>query len=153
VTKYDSSGYIHSEAIPESILVQLEKSEIESFGFTPFSDANDIPVEAQWSHIEDQEVAADVPGSEVYDLTWPTKGTATEVGMLNQWRLFTDARTNRPKRAEWYTKLTPDDEYGFEIFAVVTYPSESDIQSLVRNTFGPRPSDDPEYISTPGSDR
>ncbi|MFC1635352.1 hypothetical protein ACFL5Z_10965 [Planctomycetota bacterium] len=153
MTKYVSSGYIQTEAIPEPMLAQLEKSEAESFGLVPFSDANDIPSEAQWSQLEDREVAADIPGSVVYDLTWATKETTSGVGMLNRWRLFADARTNIPKRAEWYTKLTPEDEYGFEIFAVVTYPSESDIDNLVRTTFGPRPSDDPEYRGTPGADR
>lgn len=152
-TKYVSSGYIQTETIPEPMLADLQKSEAQSFGLIPFADANGVPEDAQWNQLDDREVAAEIPGSEVYDLTWATERTASEVGMVNRWRLFADARTNRPKRAEWYTKLAPEDEYGFEIFAVVTYPSESDIQTLVRNTFGPRPSDDPERISTPGAER
>jgi hypothetical protein len=152
-TKFVYSGYIQTETIPEPMLVELEKSEAESFGLVPFSDANDIPEDAQWMQIDDRELAAEIPGSEVYDLTWASERTTTEVSMVNRWRLFADARTSRPKRAEWYTKLTPEEEYGIELFAVVTYPTESDIQTLVRNTFGPRPSDDPEYISTPGAER
>lgn len=152
-TKYLSSDYIQMEAIPEPMLAELEKSQAESFGLVPFSDANGVPSDAEWAHLDDPEAAAPVPGTEVYDLTWPGKSTTAEVGTHKKWRLFADARTNLPKRAEWYTKLTPEDEYGFEVFAVITYPSESDIQSLVRNTFGPRWSDDPEYIGTPGADR
>jgi hypothetical protein len=152
-TKYVSSGYIQMEIIPQPMLVELEKSEADSFGLVPFSDANDLPAEAQWTHLEDREVAAVIPGAEVYDLTWTPRGTTGEIPMQKMWRLFVDPRTKRPKRAEWYTKLTPEDDYGFELFSVVTYPDESDIQNLVRSTFGPRPSDVPEYISTPGADR
>ena len=152
-TKYVSSGYIQTETIPEPMLAELEKLEAESYGFVPFSDANEVPENGEWSRLDDREVAAAIPGAEVYDLTWAAKGTPTEGGIHRMWRLFADARTNLPKRAEWYTKLTPEDEYGFEVFAIVTYPNESDIQSLVRNTFGSRPSDDPEYIPTPGAER
>ena len=152
-TKYVSSGYIQTEVIPEPMLAELERSEAESFGLVPFSDANDVPQDAQWSRLDDRAVAAEVPGAETYDLTWTTKGTTAEMGMHRRWRLFADARTHLPKRAEWYTKLTPDDEYGFELFAVITYPSESDIESLVQNTFGPQPSGEPEYIPTPGAER
>lgn len=152
-TKYVSSANIQTETIPEPMPAELEKLEVEFFGLVPFSDVNGIPPDAQWSHLDDPKVAAAIPGAEVYELTWVTKRTTSGVGLHRMWRLFADARTNRPKRAEWYTKHTPEDEYGFEIFAVVSYPSEGEIQTLVRNTFGPRPSDDPEYISTPGTER
>ena len=152
-TKFVASGYIQTEVIPEPMLAELERSEAESFGLVPFSDANGVPEDAQWSRLDDREVAAAIPSSEVYDLTWTTRGTTGEVEMQRMWRLFADGRTHRPERAEWYTKLAPEDVYGFELFTVVTYPSESDIQNLVQSTFGPRPSDDPEYISTPGADR
>ncbi len=152
-TKYVHSGYIQTEVIPQSMLAELERSEAESFGLLPFADANDVPADAEWARLEDREGAADIPGTEVYDLTWATKSATGEIAMQNRWRLFADGRSNMPKRAEWYAKLAPEDDYGFELFAVVSYPTESDIQNLVRSTFGPRPSDDPEYIGTPGADR
>ena len=152
-TKYVASGYIQTEVIPDRMLVELDKSEAESYGLVPFSDANEVPKEAQWSRLDDREVATKIPGAKVYDLTWTTKSTNAEMGIQKMWRLFADARTNLPKRAEWYTKSSPEDEYGFELFAVITYPSESDIQNLVRSTFGPRSSDEPEYIPTPGAER
>jgi hypothetical protein len=152
-TKYVSSGYIQTEAISQSAVADLEKSQSESFGLLPFSDANDVPDDAQWSHLDDRQVAAAVPGADVYDLTWVPKSAPAESGMHRLCRLFVDARTRLPKRAEWYTKTTPEDEYGFEVFAVVTYPDQGDIQTVVRSTFGPRPSEEPEYIGTPGADR
>jgi hypothetical protein len=152
-TKFVSSGYIQTEAISQSMIAELEKSQAESFGLLPFSDANDVPDDAQWSHLDDRQVAATVPGADVYDLTWVPKTAPSESGMHRLCRLFVDARTHLPERAEWYTKTTPEDEYGFEVFAVVAYPDQSDIQAIVRNTFGPRPSEEPEYIGTPGADR
>ena len=152
-TKYASSGYIQTEAISQSAIAELEKSQAESFGLLPFSDANDVPEDAQWSHLDDREVAAAVPGAEVYDLAWVPKSAPAESGVHRLCRLFVDARTRLPERAEWYTKTTPEDEYGFEVFAVVTYPDQSDIQTIVRSTFGPRPSEEPEYIGTPGAER
>lgn len=152
-TKFVSSGYIQTEVIPQPMLAELEKTEAESYGLVPFPDVNDVPAEAQWTHLEDREVAAVVPGTKVYDLTWTAKSPTGELGMQKIWRLFADARSNMPKRAEWYSKLDTEDDYGFELFSVVTYPSKDDIQDFVRKTFGPRPSDNPEYISTPGADR
>jgi hypothetical protein len=60
-----------------------------------------------------------------------------------------------PKRVEWYAKSRAEDEYTFETFTVVSYPSQSEIQDLIRNTFGLHPDrpDEPEYIGTPGMDR
>ena len=154
-TKYVASGFIQTETILEPMPAELDKLEAESFGLVPFSDANGVPEEAQWSYQEDQEVAATLPGAEVYDLTWAAKAeeTPSQTRIYRRWRLFADARSNQPKRVEWYSKRTPEDEYGFEIFSVVTYPGESDVDNLVRNTFGPSSSDDPEYISTPGAER
>lgn len=154
-TKYVASGFVQTETILEPMPAELDKFEAESFGLVPFSDANGVPEEAQWSYLEDQKVAAAIPGAEVYDLTWAATAeeTPSQTRIYRKWRLFADARSNRPKRVEWYSKRTPEDEYGFEIFSVVTYPGESDVDNLVRNTFGPRTSDDPEYISTPGAER
>jgi hypothetical protein len=56
-----------------------------------------------------------------------------------------------PKRIEWYSRTGPEDEYGFEKYAVVAYPSEDEIQDIIKNIFGRQ--DDPEYIGTPGAYR
>ncbi len=70
---------------------------------------------------------------------------------LRKWRIFLDRDTKLPKRAEWYSKLQSEEEYTFETFSMITYPTENQIQVLIRNSFGAaatQPSE-PEFIGTP----
>ena len=153
--RYLSSNSVQTEVLTNQMLAELEKSMPLFFGVVPFSDVNDVPQDAQWNHIDDSKVVATVPGTKVYDLIWLQKSTPSETVMHKKWRIFVDTRTNLPKRAEWYAKLKPEDEYGFETFIAITYPSEDEIQALIRSTFGPpesRPGG-PEYMPTPGTDR
>jgi len=149
--RYLSSNSVQTEVITEQMLAELEKSMTPFFGVVPFSSVNDVPEDARWNRIEGREVAAAVPGTKVYDLIWLQKSTPSETVVHKKWRVFVDTRTNLPQRAEWYAKLKPEDEYSFETFIVITYPSANEIQALVLNTFGSP--ERPEYIGTPGADR
>lgn len=153
--KFLASDSVRTEAITEQMLAELDKSVAQTSRLFPFSDANGIPEGAQWNKVDESRVAARVPETKVYELTWTEAGGAPEALAYRKCRLFVDTRTHLPKRAEWYAKARPEDEYTFETFTVVSYPSDSEIQDLVRNTFGPRPGrpDEPEYIGTPGTDR
>jgi hypothetical protein len=137
------------------MFAELDKSVAQSAGLFPFSDVNAVPAGAQWNGVGDPRVAATIPGTEVYDLTWTAKSAPSEAVVYKKWRLFADIRTHLPRRAEWYAKYKPEDEYTFETFVVVSYPSEGEIHDLMDNIFGPRRGrpDDPEYIGTPGTER
>jgi hypothetical protein len=152
--KYLSTGSITTTAITDEKLAKVEQAAGRRFGLVPFSDISDVS-DARWSRVEESKVAAAVSGTKVYELTWPQKETSSEAIELRKWRVFVDTRTNLPKRAEWYSKLKPEEEYKFETFTVVTYPSESEIQALIRKTFGPAASrvGEPEYMGTPGAER
>jgi hypothetical protein len=153
--KYLSSNSVQTEPITQQMLAELEKSTAGSADMVPFSDGNDIPKEAQWNRIDDPEVLVAVPGTKAYDLTWIAKSTDSQAVVHKKWRVFAEDRTNLPKRIEWYSKSRTEDEYGFEKFVVIAYPSEDEIKNIIRNIFGPgdgRP-DDPEYIGTPGAYR
>ena len=153
--KFLSSNSVRTEPITQQMLAEFEKSASGSAEMVPFSDRNDIPEEAQWSHIDNQAVSATVHGTRAYDLTWIVNGTDSQAAIHKKWRVFADDRTSLPKRIEWYTKSRPEDEYGFEKYAVVAYPSEDKIKYIIRNIFGPRDDwpDNPEYIGTPGAYR
>jgi len=152
--KYLSTGSITTTAITDEKLTKVEQAAGRRFGLVPFSDISDVSG-ARWIRVEESKVAAAVSGTKVYELTWPQKETGSEAIELRMWRVFVDTRTNLPKRAEHYFKLKPQDEYKFEMFEVITYPSGEQIQSLVRKTFGPAASrtGEPEYMSTPGAER
>ncbi|TKJ38678.1 MAG: hypothetical protein CEE38_02955 [Planctomycetes bacterium B3_Pla] len=146
---------VQTQPLTEQMLAELEKSVTPYSDITPFSHIRDIPDSARWSRIDDPAVAADVPGTEVYELVWTEQGTTSEIVIYRKWRVFIGARTNLPGRAESYVKSEPGQEYKLESFVIITYPSEREIQDLVANTFGPPDSrrDGPEYRGTPGANR
>ncbi|MHC4437249.1 MAG: hypothetical protein ACYS3S_07815, partial [Planctomycetota bacterium] len=115
----------------------------------PFSDRNNIPAEAQWVRIDDREVAAAVSGAQAYDLNWIDRSTDSQVTLHKKWRVFAENRTGLPKKIEWYSKSASENEYGFEKSVIIAYPSEDEIQDIIRDIFGRQ--DDPEYIGTPGA--
>ncbi len=150
--KYLSSASVRTEAVSEQMLAKAEKAIHQTFGLLPFAYYKEAPEDAQWSRMDDTQVAAVVPDTKVYELIWQEKSTTSEAIGFRKWRVFVDAHTNLPKRAEHYFKLKPQEEYKFEKYEVITYLSEDEIQADIRKIFGPaagRP-DEPGYIGTPG---
>lgn len=149
--KFLSSNSVQTEPITQQMLAELGKSEPELADTVPFSDKNDIPVDAQWNRIDNKSLSTVVSGTKAYDLIWVEKNTIPEAIIYRKWRVYAEERTNLPKRIEWYSKSGSGDEYRIEKFVVIAYPSEDEIQSTIRNIFG-RP-DNPEYIGTPEAHR
>jgi hypothetical protein len=149
--KFLSSNSIQTEPITEQMIAEIEKSIAGAADLLPFLNRNSIPENARWSRIDSQAVTATVPGTKTYDLTWIAKNTTSGVVIYKKWRVFAEGRTDLPKRIEWYSKSGPEEEYRFDKFAVVAYPSENEIVSIIRNVFG-RP-ENPEYIGTPEAHR
>jgi len=150
MTKYLSSDSVMSQILSGEMLFKVKQAALQRFGLVPFSNISDISG-ARWTRLDDSEAQTAVSGTKVYDLTWPEKNAASGEIKLYRRLFFVDKRTNLPKRIELYGKLQSETEYKFETFAVVTYPSEGQIRTLIRETFGsaaiqPR---DPGYISTP----
>jgi outer membrane lipoprotein-sorting protein len=110
---------------------KIEDSLRGSFGFLPFSNISAAPKHAQWNRVDDRNVTATVPPTEVYDLTWnPTKGTVKKY----KWRVFIDTETNLPTRAEWYQKRALEEEYTLRSIEVVTYPTDSEMRAVIQST-------------------
>ena len=146
---------VETKALTEERLAELEKSAALFSGVAPFSDAKNVPEHARWSRVNDPAVAAVIPGCVVYDLVWVQQGAVSEGSTYRRWRVFVDAKTHLPRRAESYAKSEPEQEYALENFVMVTYPGESEIQDIVARTFGPPSSrtGGPAHIGTPGTDR
>lgn len=151
MVKFLSSSSIHTEPITQLMLTELEKSAVDSADMVPFSKRDDIPRQAQWVRIDDSEASSAVPGTKAYDLSWLDKSTDSQAVLYKKWRVFADDHTNLPKRVEWYSKSGPEDKYGFEKYAVIAYPSEDEIQKIIKDVFGRQ--DDPQFIGTPGAYR
>lgn len=152
--KYLSSDSVKTEMLSEEMLAKVEQAAGRRFGLVPFSDISDVSG-ARWSRVEDSEVETTVSGTKVYELTWLGKDSTSDAIGSRKWRVFVDTHTNLPKRAEHYFKLRPQEEYKFEKYEVITYPSGGQIQALVKKTFGPAESrpGEPEYMGTPEADR
>jgi hypothetical protein len=153
--KFLSSESVPTEPITERMLAELGKSVIPSSSLFPFADAGAVPDGAQWKPVSDPKAAAVAPESEMYDMVWTAASPPSEAAVYKKWRLFADKRTHLPIRAEWYVKPKLQDDYRLEVFAVVSYPAESEIRSVVDSVFGSRwrRSGEPEYIGTPGMER
>ena len=149
MTKNIYSDSVKTQILSGEMLSKVKQAAVKRFGLVPFSNISDISG-AQWTRLDDSDTGTVVPGTKVYDLTWSEKNTASGAINLRKWRIFWDRSAHLPKRAEWYSKLQSEDEYKLETFAVVTYPSDRQIQVLIRSAFGsasnqPR---DPGYIGT-----
>jgi len=143
-----SSDSVQTVRIPENALAAAKKKVTSSSVLVPFSDMNDIPSAAQWNYVSDPDVAAIVPGTEVYDLIWTTQPPDIE---FHKWRYFVDSKTNLPRRVEIYLKQDTEQDFTLHKYGVATYPNEGDIKTLISEIFGPdesRPRE-PEYIGTP----
>jgi hypothetical protein len=149
--KFLSSNYIQTEPITQQMLADFEKSAAGAADLIPFSNGKNIPEGAQWIRKDNQTISTAVPGTKAYDLTWIAKDTASGAVVYRKWRVFAEGRTDLPKRIEWYSKSGPEDEYRFDKFAVISYPSEDEITNIIKNIFG-RP-DNPEYRGTPEAHR
>lgn len=146
---------VRTGELTEQKLRDLEESMTSSFGLAPFFDAEDVPDNARWHRVSDPTIAATIPGCVVYDLTWVLPGVTVQETSRKKWRVFVDAKTHLPRKTEFYARSESETDYRLESFAVVTYPSESEIRELVANTFGQPGSrmSEPEHIGTPGIDR
>jgi hypothetical protein len=149
--KFLSSNSIQTGPITEQMITELEKSAAGVADLLPFLNENNIPEDARWTRIDEKALSTAVPGTRAYDLTWAAKSATSEAVVYRKWRVFEQDRTDLPERVEWYSKSRLEDEYRLEKFAVVAYPSEDEIASVIRNAFG-RP-ENPEYIGTPEAHR
>lgn len=146
-----SSDLIKTETIPKETLAGMEKSIDQAFGLVPFPDLTQAPASAQWQRVEDPEMASIVPGTEVYDLTWPQKSATLDEVKFVRWRVFVDTKNNLPKKTEYYSKVTAEDQFQFESSQTITYTTEGQIRNIIYGAFGPESGlDQPEYIGTPG---
>lgn len=71
-------------------------------------------------------------GIEVYDLTWPDK-TDVNRPVLRRWRYFIEAKTNLPRKVEKFYKLAPEDDYILEETLVISYPTNEEIKSVIKD--------------------
>ncbi|MBN2182350.1 MAG: hypothetical protein JW715_10585 [Sedimentisphaerales bacterium] len=152
-----SSNMVSTRPLTDQMLAELEESMIQNAGLVSFFDIENAaepdaparPVEAgKWQRINAPQILSQNPGMKIYEFLWQLKDTTTGEVVLRKWRIFADAETNLPAKAELYSKSQADEEYRLESYMLFSYPQQDEIQTVVRATFGPE-GGRPEYISTP----
>jgi hypothetical protein len=145
-TRYLASDTVSTERLAAEAVIMLERSIRDVFELVPFANMDSTPKGSRWSKVPDKDTGASVPGSQVYELTW------TVEGFFHKCRIFVDAKSDLPKRTEYYFKEKPQDQYKFESIQVAAYPAEKEIKLLIKEIFGPDQdkSGEPGYIGTPG---
>jgi|GEM_PF-1196029 len=139
------AGAVSTERLAAEQVIRLERSIKDVFELVPFADMDSAPKGSRWAKVPDKDTGASVPGAQVYELTWAVEGS------FYKCRIFVDAKSDLPKRTEYYFKEKPQDQYKFESVHVATYPTEKQIRLLIREIFGPEQtrSSEPGYIGTP----
>lgn len=151
-TKRTGSDSARSEMIPEERFFNVNRRINSNFGLMPFSDADNMPADVQWTRVTDPDVLSVVPDADVYDLVWAKRWPEAEV---KRHRYFVNADTHLPTRIEVYARGQSGTEFRFLGHEVITYLSDADVELAVAAEFG-SVSDDgssnqPVYMGTPES--
>jgi len=133
-TKFSDTRAIQIDSISPEAVTKGKESVKDSLGLLPFSDISAATKDSQWNRVDDKGVAATVPGTEVYDLTWSKTATPTVIEYY-KWRAFIDIQTNLPGRIEWYSKTDADGEYELRSINTVSYPTDDEIKAVIQSTF------------------
>jgi len=144
-TRYLASDAVSTERLAPEQAIRIERSISDIFELLPFADVDSARDGSRWSKVPTEDTGASVPGTQVYDLTWPAEGSSYKC------RIFVDAKSELPRRIEYYVKENLQGRYKFESMQVAEYPAEKEIKLLIRQIFGPEQdrSGEPEYIGTP----
>jgi hypothetical protein len=133
--KDSASATISTVEVPEETLAKVQKKVLTLFGVKPFSEITDVPKNAKWHRVPDEQVDNPIPGTEVYDLIWAETGAYDPSN--HKRRFFVDPGTDLPVKVERY--LTDGREGEYELFKsqVVTYVSDNEIGAVIEGAFGP----------------
>ncbi|GAH33945.1 unnamed protein product, partial [marine sediment metagenome] len=128
-----STDSVQTTPITGDFLAKVESFIAGSFGLLPFPDITDVPENATWKQVADENIEAIVPGTKVYDFIWTIEKPDIE---LHKWRFFIDPGTKLPKRVETYSKAPSEENYTIlEYYEVVTYHTDREIQAVIQSVF------------------
>ncbi len=125
-------GIIYRTPVEIEYREKIENSMGTSFGLIPFSDMLEAKTKGRWEQIADTDASDEI---EVYDLTW-SSDISNYITEYYRWRVFVDIRTDLPIKTELYQKNNRDQEYKHVTTTTITYPENSEIETVVENLFG-----------------
>jgi hypothetical protein len=122
-----------TETIPltRTLITTINKEITGVLGLMPFSAISEIPRNAEWNRVTNEEIKDTPKGIEVYDLTWLDKAYDGSI-LFKKHRVFVHPETNLPQRTEFYQKLADDDKYILRSVHVVKYLENNEITAIVK---------------------
>jgi len=124
------TGSIKTYSVSDNTIAAIEKGIYSALGI-PF-DMSEIPQNAKWSRVAGDSRKTDAQSLEVYDLEWIEEDYGSP-RVFWRWRVSVDLRTNLPHRVELYKRSSDDIEYSRETVIVVKYPSDSEIETVIKD--------------------
>jgi len=128
--KHPGDNSIETTKLTSEMINEMAGKISNSFGLMPFYAISEIPKGAEWKRIDDKNIKTS-DEIEVYELQWSEK--VNDDTVFRKWRVFADAKTNLPRKVEWYRKSSFDDEYILKSISTVEYPDEGEMQKIIKN--------------------
>jgi hypothetical protein len=126
-----STGSITVTEPGEDILARVEETMEVSRGLLPFNNMSEAPGGARWDQAASETVETTIAGTEVYELVWENERLGGFEVIHRKWRGYIDVRAKLPRRIEWWEKHAGDGEYKLVTIIEVTYPTVTEIQSVI----------------------
>ena len=99
-------------------------------GIIPFYSISDLPEDAEWNHVPDNELETPINNTEVYDLTWIDK-TNSAFPVFLKFQFTVDSQTYRPLIIRYYSKSGVDGQYILNTTRKVEYLDDSAMQDVI----------------------
>ena len=97
----------------------------------PFPEESLSTINFSWQPVTDLDILDQLPGSEVYDLTWSSE-TYSGTKQTNKWRGFIDPGTYLPHRVERYIKLEDQTNFTLNSVSVMDYPDDRALEIALK---------------------
>jgi hypothetical protein len=119
--------------ISDEMSTEIGKTINGTLGLLRFERISDLPENGQWNRLDGDalEAIANDTDVDVYDLTWRKYGDSVTFKL----RFFVEPKTSLPQKTDFYQKLPGDSEYTLMSRMVVEYLTDSEVQTLVEDTF------------------
>jgi hypothetical protein len=88
-----------------------------------------VPGDAKW--VPDDAFESGTQDCEVYFLTWTERSMRGEA-KLRKWRVFVEPGTNRPQKAQFFSKSPTDTNYVLWNELVVEYPDDRQVEAALK---------------------
>jgi len=118
--------------LDENAILKAEKTMKSPWGLLPFENISEIPPDAQWQQVVNENIEATIANTEVYDLIW-VKDIIGSSPVYSKRRFYIDTKTNLPKRIERFRRQCEGQEYELLDIMKISYPDSVDIQGIIES--------------------